>query len=229
MSVANLLGSTEIILNRYLEKYGDEKGPTGPLGPSGGPAGNAGFTGPVGVDSVVVGPTGPVGYAGNGMEFANFFAVGGSYTVSNGNIFTLNGTGANSFSTAGITKNDNITSPLSNSPNTGTEITLKNIGKYLISFTASVFAPYNTTAGESVSLALGTASGNETVLSYTTVRSAKPQGISPPSALTTFAGTFLVKTTVLNSTLMLVVTPSESDELQVNSLSNINITIKQVA
>lgn len=227
MSVSNLIANGKISSN-FLGNYKGEPGPQGPPGPI--PAGGVGPQGPPGIPGVsgVQGPPGipgPNGIAGEYGYFAGYGAltgiIVGAVPLQNGDTFTR---------TSGVIPRFNVQYNASGTG--GTEITLRKMGSYLVEYSVSLSGTNDDeppTDFVGVSLGLGTASGNEQELPYT--RNATTTFVFDPNGPTynysfNIKGSYIIKTNVINSTLMLLVNWG-NNALAVGA-SNAQLTIKQL-
>lgn len=229
MSVANILSAGGIILPQFLP-FG--AGTVGPTGPSGGPTGPAGPTGGVGTGPT--GPLGPVGPAGGSLLYANFYRIGPGQ-VSAGQFILLDGPVGGGPTqppapTPGISKNDNVISPLNGGAPAGSLVTLSSIGVYEVAF----FCSYSSLAGGGGSLALtpclafGPTLGAIQYIPFTDAH------VSAPASETYIevSGTFLLNVTQLNSVLAFINSPQSlggNTQLLLQSSSVCSMVIKQIA
>jgi hypothetical protein len=231
MSVANILGEDEIILEQYLKYWTRQVNPSLPAGPTG-PVGETGEQGPQGV----TGPPGFPGLAGSAGAFAYYYS---NYTSPvnfiAGQAFTFSNVGYQ----RDISIVQGVTSPYYTSgPNVpGSEITLKNIGNYLISFKVSLS---RTSAGSPSSNAVrivgavGTnISGSEVVINNSLSSQLNYNNTFPTFPLsgpfyTTIKCTFNISTSILNTKLMIMSSPNQNDNFTMDSFSNASVLIRQI-
>ena len=229
MSIVDIFSQSNIILNRFLENYKGGTGPTGPNGDTGtiGPTGPTGYDGYQGTANVVSGGTGPLGIGGDALEYAHFFSAETAGTIRGGQALKLSGTGTGTSNTPGITKNDNVISPINDTTSAGSEITLQKIGSYQIEYTASLATDVVTQAGlfGSLCLAQGNSTRTETQLNYALIS----QSVVTEDNYLNFKGHAIIKTTVLNSVLMFCSSfPQNNGLLKYTNLTNVRLSIKQL-
>ena len=234
MSVANILGENEIILKQYLEHWKNPIDPNGPAGTTG-PTGETGPQGPQGD----AGPVGFPGFAGSAGAFAYYYS---NYTSPvqfiPGQAFAFTETGyQNNISIA-----QNITSPFytggTNVP--GSEITLKNIGNYLVTYSitlsrSDISSPISYIV--SVAGALGTnISGSESIVNNSIISQFNYNNFFPPGSLigppayTNLKCTFNITTTILNTKLMIVSIPppQSGDPFTMDPFCSASVLIRQL-
>ena len=208
MSVQNILDRNNKICAQFLgDRTSGPTGPTGPTGPAGGPTGSTGPTGPTG-GTGPTGPIGPEGLSGDKLEYGSFFTVGPAFpgvVYTTGEAFSFGGTGIGSIQTNGI----KLIAPDKES------IILSKIGKYMVSYSASLasndlFDPFG------ILLNL-----NGTDLPSTFMGS----DVLPGNNQTILSGTFNITTTNMNSSLRLVVS---GNAISFVEPANIILTIKQL-
>ena len=219
MSVANILNEQGFISLNYLTIETDPAGPVGPTG----------IKGPIG-DTGATGPTGPVGPGGDSGEICYLYAVAGSSQITPGQALLLGQIG---YKTSGITFDTNVPSPSDPNHTWGTEITLKKVGNYLVSYSvsSSLINPAESNLLSGISLALGTTTGSEVELPYTATfytPENNTEVFETVTGMVNFTGSFIINTNILNSRLMLICSPRSTNGLLQDSNFRATISIKQI-
>jgi hypothetical protein len=239
MSVANILGEDEIILDQYLKYWTRQVNPSLPAGPTG-PVGETGEQGPQGI-------TGPPGFPGPAAITGAFAYYYSNYTspveFGAGQAFTFSEIGCQ----RDISIVQGITSPYyvgGGAPNVpGSEITLKNIGNYLITFNVTLSrTTANTPFSYIVSVvgALGTnVSGSEVVINNSLSSQLNYNNTFPPGLpltgpfYTNVKCTINVSTSILNTKLMIMASPVQTfgnfiDGFTMDPFCNASVLIRQI-
>lgn len=204
MSVSNLFGPNNIILERYLGDYlGGETGPAGPdgipgtgipqLGPTG-PAGPGGFSG------IQLGPTGPQGNPG--VAGAVAYVTGDPFNIEilDGQVFQFNGTFRGN--TSGFVWNPNATFPANPGAPPGTSFTLQFIGTYLITVSGGI--KLGNTDGNVYSTLIFALNNQKIPQSKITLMATVDTITNSGSPDMCFYKKFIITTTALNSVLLFI-------------------------
>lgn len=230
MSVANLLGPNDLIMNNFLGDY--LSGVTGATGPAGINTGATGATGPAGITgpaSNVAGATGPAGFIGNVGEIGIYARNPINDTLEPNQIALLPNV---IFQSKGLSKIDNAVQSAYPSLPAGSAIVLKYIGKYVVTYNFSaVIGDFINTYFGALALYVGSTVDNAVKVEGSRMIRQEAIGGDTATGTYSFSKTVIITTTALNSVLMLINDAGDSNNSQELAISDIcqgSLWVKQI-